>query len=97
MLHLKKVTIFIMACVFCIIFTNVAMADNAGKIDLNTATVDELMTLKRIGPKYAQRIVEYRKQAGPFTKPEDIVNVKGIGPKTWELNKDRIIVNSSGQ
>ena len=97
MLHLKKVTIFVMACVVCIVLSNVAIADNAGKIDLNTATVDELTMLKRIGPKYAQRIVEYREQAGPFAKPEDIVNVKGIGPKTWELNKDRIIVNSSGQ
>ena len=52
--------------------------------------MDELSTLKRIGPSYAQRIVDYRKENGPFQKPEDIIKVRGIGIKTYEANKDVI-------
>ena len=54
--------------------------------------MDELTQLKNIGTSYAERIVQYREQNGPFEKPEDIMKVKGIGAKTWELNKERIIV-----
>jgi len=50
------------------------------------------MELKWIGPKLAQRIVEYREKNGPFEKPEDIMLVSGIGPRAWEANKDRITV-----
>ena len=66
------------------------MAQEQVKININKATVDELVSLKRVGPAYAQRIVDYRKQNGPFEKPEDIMNVPGIGPKTYEANKDMI-------
>jgi len=48
--------------------------------------------LKRIGPKYATRIIEFRETNGPFKVPEDIMKVKGIGQKTREENKDRIVV-----
>ena len=64
----------------------------AEKVNLNTATLEELMTLDRIGPKYAQRIIDYRETYGPFEKIEDIMKVKGIGPKTFEANKDKITV-----
>lgn len=62
------------------------------KININTAAPEELAKLEGIGPAYAQRIVEHRKTYGPFEKPEDIMNVKGIGPKTFERNKDRISI-----
>lgn len=65
-----------------------------GKININTATVEELAQLKNVGPGYAQRIVQHREENGNFKKPEDIMNVKGIGQKTWELNRDRIIVKA---
>jgi competence protein ComEA len=64
----------------------------AEKINLNTATLEELMTLDRIGPKYAQRIIDYRDTYGPFENIEDIMKVKGIGSKTFEANKDKITV-----
>ena len=51
-----------------------------------------LQTLIRVGPKYAARIIEFREKNGPFETPEEIINVSGIGPKTFELNKDRIVV-----
>jgi len=62
------------------------------KININTASMDELTQLKRIGPKYAQRIIDYREKHGSFQKSEDIIKVKGIGPKTFEANKGIIIV-----
>lgn len=67
-------------------------AEEVQKININTASVEELVQLKWIGPKYAQRIVEYREKNGPFEKPEDIMLVSGIGPRAWEANKDRIVV-----
>ena len=70
----------------------VALADQGNKININEASVTELMKLEKIGQKYAERIVAYREKNGPFQKPEDILNVKGIGQKTFELNADKITV-----
>ena len=54
------------------------------RIDVNSATAAELQLLPRIGPALAQRIVEYRKQHGPFRALHDLERVKGIGPRTIE-------------
>lgn len=62
-----------------------------GKIDINNASAEKLTQLHRIGPAIAKKIVEYRQSNGPFRTPGDIVKVSGIGPKTFELNKDRIV------
>jgi len=67
-------------------------AADTAKININKASVSELTQLKRVGLKYAERIVEFRDKNGPFKKPEDIMRVRGIGFKTWELNKDLIVV-----
>jgi competence protein ComEA len=69
-----------------------AMAQEVQKININTASAEELMQLDGIGQEYAKRIVEYREDQGAFKAAEDLTNVSGIGPKTWELNKDRITV-----
>ena len=69
---------------------SVSLAQEAEKININKASAVELTQLKRIGPKLSERIVEYREKHGPFERPEDIMQVRGIGPKTFELNKDRI-------
>ena len=70
---------------------SVSLAQEAEKININNASAVGLTQLKRIGPKLSERIVEYREKHGPFELPEDIMQVRGIGPKTFELNKDRII------
>lgn len=63
----------------------------AGLININTADASELMKLKGVGEKTAEKIIEYRAQT-PFEKPEDIMNVKGIGEKKFEDIKDHICV-----
>ena len=67
-------------------------AEDPQKININTATVEELTALKQIGPAYAAAIVEYRETIGPFKSPEQIMEIKGIGEKVFELNKDVIAV-----
>ncbi len=52
----------------------------------NTATIEELVTLPDIGPDLAKKI----KAGGPYTKPDDLLNVKGIGPKTLEKMRPRL-------
>ncbi len=67
---------------------------SGGLVDVNTASVAELDTLPGIGPVTAQRIIEYRMANGPFRSPEDLMNVKGIGPKKLQKMRDRIRVGS---
>lgn len=66
---------------------------NLNKININTATVEELSeNLSGIGETIAKRIVEYREHNGEFTNIEDIKNVSGIGDKMFESIKDLICV-----
>ena len=61
-------------------------------INLNTATREQLQTLPRIGPATAKRIIEYRETSGRFSSVEDLANVKGIGQKTLERIRHRVVV-----
>ena len=66
--------------------------DNAGKISINKATYEELITLPGIGPKTAEKIGEYRNTYGPFWSLEDIKKVKGIGDKKYAKLKEYITI-----
>lgn len=63
-----------------------------GKLNLNTATSDELEELPRLGPEMASRILAWRDENGPFTAVEDLMNVTGIGEKTFDALKDLVTV-----
>lgn len=67
------------------------LPQNGEKINLNTASLAKLMQLPGIGEKTAQKILDYR-QDKPFTSIDDIMNVKGIGPKKFEKMKDFLII-----
>lgn len=67
-------------------------AQAAGKININTASADELQQLNGVGPSLAQRIVDDRKANGSFTAIEDLKRVSGIGDKKYAALADSICV-----
>ncbi|WP_375804003.1 ComEA family DNA-binding protein [Proteus penneri] len=68
-------------------------ASTVGKVNLNMATVDELMGLKGIGKAKAQAIIDYREQLGRFTTIDELEKVFGIGMKLVDQNRDFIVIN----
>ncbi len=87
----KRILVLCLITTFFITCVPVLWAgEEAKKVNINQASVEEITLLKNIGPKYAERIIQYRQTNGPFKSPEDLMKVKGIGPKTLELNKDLI-------
>ena len=65
----------------------------AAPLNLNTATAAQIATLPGIGPKAAQRIVEHRQKTGGFKKIEELMNVKGIGEKSFLKLKPLVTVS----
>src|SRR3982750_2528729 len=63
-------------------------------ININTATQAQFESLPGLGPKVAERILEYRQKNGPFKKVEDLMNVKGIGEKSFLKLKPLITVTT---
>ena len=66
-------------------------------INLNTATAAQIATLPGIGPKTADLVVQYRTKNGPFKKIEELMNVRGIGEKSFLKIKDRLTVAASAK
>lgn len=67
-------------------------SQEGGKVNINTASAEELDTLPGVGPSIAQRIIDYRTANGPFRSIEDLKNVRGIGDATFEKLKDKVTV-----
>lgn len=82
---------FLFSC-FLSLQVQAALKDDAKKININTASVEKLQELPRIGEKIAQRIVDFRKENGKFEKIEEIMKVKGISEKIFKGMKDMITV-----
>lgn len=72
-----------------------AAAKAGDKVNINTASLEELQKLPRIGPQIAQRILDYRKENGSFKRVEDILKVRGIGERVFEQLKDKITVGEA--
>ena len=92
---MKRFKIPVLGVIVFMLFLSSAAISTAATpsaININTAPAEELAKLDRIGPKYAQRIIDYRENIAPFALPEDIMKVKGIGIRTYEANKDIIVV-----
>ena len=71
-----------------------ATAPAGAPINLNTATVAQLETLPGIGKSTAERILEYRQKNGGFKKVEDLMNVRGIGEKSFLKMKPLITITA---
>ena len=87
----RKVLVLLVIVALMFGFYGLGFSQEEKKININTATMEELVELKHIGENYAQRIIEFREKNGPFEKIDDIMKVKGIGEKIFEVNKDRIV------
>ena len=89
----RKIVIPVLVAVLvglvCVLNVNAAEAE---KVNINTASAEQLTQLKGIGPNHAAKIVEFREKNGPFKTPEDLTQVSGIGQKTVENNKALILV-----
>lgn len=70
--------------------------DSASRVDLNSATREQLMQVKGIGPSLADRIIEFRKEHGPFRRVEDMMKVRGIGEKSLAKLRPYLTVGKSG-
>ena len=96
MLSMKRLFALCLVAGFMVVLAPTVWAQdvehNAAKININTASVDQLTQLKGIGPEYAERIIEFRESHGTFKAAEDITQIPGVGSKTLEANKDRIVI-----
>ena len=63
-------------------------------VDINTATKEALMDLPYVGESTAEAIVAYREANGPFQSPEELMEVKGIGEKTFAAMKERVTLSN---
>lgn len=84
----KHILIALSITLFSLIAVNTHASDE--KININTATIEQLSEIRGIGPAIAQRVVEYRQENGSFSSVDEIVNVRGIGPKTLANIRDSI-------
>ena len=91
MFNLKQVAVLVIVLMSLMVGMGAYGAD-VTPIDINTASAEELTQLKGVGPSHAAGIVAFREKNGPFKKPEDLIQVPRIGQKTFEKNKDLIVV-----
>jgi competence protein ComEA len=87
-MRINKINRFVTAALLAVLVLTTGSAFAAtsapsGKVNLNTATVSQLVDLPGIGPALAARIVEHRQKNGAFKSVEDVMAVKGIGEKNF--------------
>lgn len=92
---MKKAALIVLLSLM-LFFVKLSLVLSAEKINLNTATVAELMTLPYIGEDTARNILEYREKHKGFKNIEELKAINGIGKKKYENLKDLITVNNNG-
>ena len=90
----QRVTIGSTLAILAVILAAMPLAA-AGQatVNINTAGVEQLMLLPRVGPSVAQRIVDFREANGRFKTVDDLMLVQGIGEKTFELIRPHITID----
>ena len=90
MLFPKKISTLILISMLLLAIGQPLVAEE-GKININSGTKQELVSMKYVGDKLADRIIAYRSEH-PFESIEDLMKVKGIGKKIFEVNKMLLVV-----
>jgi len=94
MKKLKKYFVFVGILSFMVAIAPALQAeDTIEKINVNTASAEELVALKYVGEKLAQRIVQFRQENGNFKTLEDIAKVPGVGQKILKANENAIKID----
>lgn len=94
--HDQVTAVVLLACLFSFLLGSGTAGlpetrrDYAFQVDLNRASAEELTVLPGIGEKLAEGIIQHREVGGPFGSPEEILDVKGIGPKKLEALRDSL-------
>ena len=73
-------------------FDSNSSLESSGKVNINQAGINELMTLTGIGPSKARSIIDYREQHGGFGSVEELLNVSGIGTSTYERIREHLVL-----
>ncbi|MCP4253423.1 MAG: helix-hairpin-helix domain-containing protein [Candidatus Scalindua sp.] len=89
---IRKVAVILVFAALVSFVSNLADAEHSAKVNINTATVKELKSLKGIGKKKAKSIVKYREEFGSFASIDDLKGVKGIGDKVFNKIRDHIAI-----
>lgn len=87
----KVTTLMGLLCFLVAGFPTMSQAQK-GAVNINTASIDQLTLLPRIGAVVAQRIVDFRDKNGRFKSLEDLMLVQGVGEKTFELIRPHITI-----
>jgi competence protein ComEA len=67
----------------------------SAKVNINTATTQQLTTLPGVGEKLAARIIEFRQKSGPFRTAQELMNVRGIGEKNFQKMQQYVLVGEA--
>jgi competence protein ComEA len=91
MMPYKKLIAVCVTLLVIFAFLGPVWGQEAERLNINKASAQELAKLKKVGPKYAVRIIEHRQKYGPFKLTEELMEVPGIGLGTYNKIKDQII------
>ncbi len=91
----RSISVVLASAVAALAFCGAALA---AKVNLNTADAETLAAgIDGVGPKIAERIIEWRDEFGPFENVDQLAEVRGIGEKTVEANRENLTVEASSE
>ena len=90
-MRFKRFIAIFAALLVVLVFIAPVSGQDTERVNINKASAAELAKLQEVGPKFAVRIIEYRQKYGPFKLTEELMEIRGIGPRTYDKIRDQII------